>query len=118
MAQHLEALERANVVRYARAELKRAVKAGDVKVAEVLMGDIPDWLGRMRLEELCMCLHRFPIATYHRFTTQAGVGAARLIGELTARQRRALSELLADWEVPAQERQRIRQQEYRERKAA
>lgn len=104
MEQHLEALERANEIRFARAELKRALKEGNVGGAEVLLGQIPEWLRAMRLEEFCRAIPRFSRRSYQRVMQEVGAGLTLTIGGLTSRQRTALGEALAVWEIEAAER--------------
>lgn len=104
MAQHLEALERANVVRIARAELKRAVKAGDVMAAEVLLAEVPDWLEQLPLEELCNAIPRFGWRHYQRLMQETHTGLTATIRQLTPRKRKEVAEGLAEWEAAAAER--------------
>ena len=108
MSQHLEALERANVVRIARAELKRAIKAGEVGGAEVLLGEIPDWLEQLRVEDLCRSVPRFSWRSFQRLMQEAQAGLTQTVGGLTARQQKAIGEGMAEWELAAQERRRAR----------
>ncbi len=108
MAQHLKALERANVVRLARAELKRAIKDGEVGGAEVLLGSIPDWLEQLRVEDLCKAVPRFSWRSCQRLMQDAQAGPTRTLGALTARQRKAIGEGLAEWEIAAEKRRRAR----------
>jgi hypothetical protein len=108
VAQHLEALQRANVVRLARAELKRAIKNRDVGGAEVLLGEIPEWLEEMRVEDLCNAIPRFSWRAYQQVMQEAGAGLSLTIGALTTRQRQAIGVGLAEWETAADERRRAR----------
>jgi hypothetical protein len=105
----MEALHQANFVRLARAELKRHVKAGDVKVAEILMGEIPDWLERMPLEELCNSIPRFSFRRYQRLAFATPFGLTISVGGLTERQREAAGEALGEWEADADHRRRARE---------
>ena len=114
MAQHMEALERANLVRRARAELKRAIKAREVLVAEVLLGELPDWLEGMSLEELCLAIPRFATGRFHALMRRTATKPTCQISDLTARKRCELGEELAVWESAAalpkkNQRQRERQ---------
>jgi hypothetical protein len=113
----MEALQQANNVRLARADLKRAVKAGEVKVAEVLLGEIPDWLRGMTVEALCLSIRRFPRRQYQRFILRNGITPTAVVGNLTRRQRIALGNELADWETSRTERRRQRAQLRREGEA-
>jgi hypothetical protein len=100
----MEALERANVVRLARAELKRHIKAGDVLVAEVLLGEVPDWLEAMPVEELCNSIRRFQRKQFEQLAFAVPFGLFATVGKLTSRQLSALGNTLAEWETAAVER--------------
>lgn len=100
----MEALQRANEVRWARAELKRAVKAREVMVAEILAGDIPDWLEALPLEELMNAIPGFSWRVSQRLRQESMVSLTATMGGLTKRQLRDLGGALADWEAAAQQR--------------
>lgn len=102
MSQHVEALERANIVRLARAELKKAVKAREVMVAEILAGEVPDWLERMPFFELCGAIPRFSDRHFTRLVEEGGARPTLLVGQLTRRQRGVFAESLAVWESAAE----------------
>jgi hypothetical protein len=95
----MEALERANVVRFARAELKRDLKAGHVLATEVLLSEIPDWLESMPVEKLILSTPHFPRRVYHRLMYAAAAGLGSTVGSLTERQRRVLGDRVGDWEL-------------------
>jgi hypothetical protein len=106
--QHMQALELANSIRLARAELKRHIKAGDVLAAEVLLGDVPDFLEGMRLEEFCNAIPRYQWRFHQQLMQSTHTGLAAVIGDLTARKRRLIAEELGEWEAAADERRRAR----------
>jgi len=113
--QHLKALQQANLVRLARADLKRAIKAREVTAAEVLLGEIPDWLEEMRVEDLCNAVPRFSWRHFQRLMQEAKAGLALTVFGLTPRQRLVIAEWLAEWEVAADERHRARARRHRPR---
>lgn len=96
--QHLVALDRANVVRLARAELKRAIRNREVLVAEVLLGDIPDWLEQMRVEELVLTIPRFPLREFERLMATTKAKLTQVVGGLGDRRRYFLAIAIAEWE--------------------
>jgi hypothetical protein len=98
MSQHLEALERANRIRFARAQLKRDIKVRKVSAAEVLLSDIPDWLEKMAIEDLLRATVRLGTKKIQRFLYAVPCGPLQTVGELTVRQRSVLAEKVADWE--------------------
>src|SRR3954447_12598174 len=98
--QHLRALEHANKVRLARAELKRRVAAGDVHVPEVVV-ECP-WEARsMELSELLMSQKRWGRERCRRLLLALAIPENKQVGTLTERQRTALAAMLA---APASER--------------
>jgi hypothetical protein len=99
--QHLRALEHANRVRLARAELKRRIAAGDVNVPDVVL-DSP-WEARsMELSELLMSQKRWGRERCRRLLLALGIPENKQIGTLTERQRIALASMLAA--APAERR--------------
>ena len=98
--QHLRALEHANRVRLARAELKRRIAAGDVSVPQVVIES--PWEARsMELSELLMSQKRWGRERCRRLLLSLGIHENKQVGTLTERQRSALAAMLA---APASER--------------
>ena len=91
--QHLKALEQANRVRLARAELKRQVAAGETTAAVVVL-ECPWEASSMELSDLLMSQRRWGRARCRRLLLSLGLPENKHIGTLTPRQRRALVELL------------------------
>jgi hypothetical protein len=92
--QHLKALEHANRVRLARAELKRGVNAGAVSVAEVILSS-PWEAQRMEVSDLLTSQKRWGRERCRRLLMSLGIPENKPIGTLTERQRLALAEGLA-----------------------
>lgn len=92
--QHLRALQHANRIRLARAELKRQVGAGAVSAA-VVVSEPPPEVESMAIYELLSSQRRWGRARSRRVLTSLGVPENKRIGTLTERQRTALSLLLA-----------------------
>ena len=95
----MAALQRANEVRLARVALKRDIKAGEVLASEVLLGDIPDWLEGMRLEELCGAIPRFGWRHFERSIHRTHTRFSATVADLTTRKREVVAEDLADYEA-------------------
>jgi len=91
--QHLQALELANRVRLARAQLKRKVAAGELTAAEVILG-CPWEAHSMSVSDLLMSQKRWGRARCRRLLNSNGVPEGKEIGTLTERQRRALASVL------------------------
>jgi hypothetical protein len=93
--QHLRALERANRVRLARAELKRRVLSQATTVVDVVL-DCPWEAESMELSDLLMSQRRWGRARCRRVLLSLGLPENKQIGTLTDRQRRALAAALAE----------------------
>ncbi|CAB4936080.1 unannotated protein [freshwater metagenome] len=91
--QHLQALERANAVRLARAALKRAVAAGELDVAQVVL-TCPWEAESMTVADLLASQRRWGVTRVRRFLQAIPMSEAKTIGTLTDRQRAAVAELL------------------------
>jgi hypothetical protein len=92
--QHLRALQRANEVRLARAELKRGIATGELDIAEVIL-DSPPEACSMAVADLLMSQHRWGQTRCRRFLAQIPMSEKKTIGSMTDRQRRALVKMLA-----------------------
>ena len=92
--QHMRALERANSVRLARAELKRAVARGDLDPAEVVR-DCPWQTESMTISELLTSQRRWGRTRARKFLMPLSLNENKQLGTLTPRQRSILSTELA-----------------------
>lgn len=92
--QHMRALERANKVRLARADLKRRVAAGEVDVAEVIVR-CPWEASSMAVGDLLMSQRRWGQTRSRKFLAQIPMSEQKTIGSMTDRQRRTLAAILA-----------------------
>ena len=91
--QHMRALERANKVRLARAELKRRVAMGSVEVATVIL-ECPWEAHSMAVADLLMSQRRWGQTRCRKFLAQVPMSEKKTIGSMTERQRRTLSAML------------------------
>lgn len=94
-AQHLQALEQANEVRLARAELKRNVASADVSAAEVVQRR-PWETETMAISELLMSQRRWGRARARRLLLSLQLPENKHLGTLTDRQRASLSAALGE----------------------
>jgi hypothetical protein len=92
--QHLRALEHANRVRLARAELKRGIASGSVRVPDVVL-ESPWEAQSMELSELVMSQKRWGRERCRRLLLALGIPENKQLGTLTERQRVALAAMLA-----------------------
>lgn len=100
--QHIRALERANMVRLARAELKRAIARGDKDAAEVVR-DCPWETESMTIAELLTSQRRWGRTRARKFLVPLALNENKQLGTLTARQRRLLATELASRAVGREE---------------
>jgi hypothetical protein len=92
--QHLRALERANRVRLARAELKRQIASNEISASRVIL-ECPWEAASMSISDLLMCQRRWGRARCRRLLMSLGVPENKQIATLTDRQRGALSAMLS-----------------------
>jgi len=90
----MRALERANQVRLARAELKRRVAMNQVAVSEVIM-DCPWEAESMAIGDLLMSQRRWGQTRCRKFLAQVPMSEKKTIASMTDRQRRTLAAMLA-----------------------
>ncbi len=92
--QHMQALQRANEVRLARAELKRDVGNGSTTVAAIIL-ECPWEAASMPIAELLLSQHRWGAARCRRFLADIAMSETKTVGSMTERQRRALAALIS-----------------------
>ena len=92
--QHLQALQRANRVRLARAELKRRISEGEVTAAEVIL-TAPWEAASMAIGDVLMSQRRWGGTRCRKFLAMFRITETKTIGSLTERQRRALAAQLS-----------------------
>ena len=93
--QHMRALERANKVRLARAELKRGVAIGAIDVAQVIR-ECPWEAESMAVGDLLMSQRRWGQTRCRKFLAQITMSEKKTVGSMTERQRQTLIALLGN----------------------
>jgi hypothetical protein len=101
--QHMRALEQANRVRLARAELKKLVAEGETSVADVVLS-CPWEAESMAIADLLMSQHRWGRTRCRRFLSTIPMSETKTVGSMTDRQRRALAAQLNGADATATER--------------
>jgi hypothetical protein len=91
--QYMRALERANKVRLARAELKRRVATGEIDVAEVIL-ECPWEAQSMAVSDLLMSQRRWGESRCRKFLAMVPMSETKTVGSMTERQRRTLATML------------------------
>jgi hypothetical protein len=99
--QHLRALEYANRVRLARAQMKRQVAAGELSAADVVLS-CPWQAHSMSISDLLMSQKRWGRTRCRRLLVSLGIPENKQVGTLTERQRLALSAVLGAKAVSAE----------------
>jgi hypothetical protein len=90
----MRALERANQVRLARAELKRRVATGQLDAWEVIL-ECPWEAESMAVADLLMSQRRWGQTRCRKFLSQIPMSEKKTIGSMTERQRRTLAMMLS-----------------------
>jgi hypothetical protein len=98
--QRLRALERANEVRLARADLKRRIADGEASAAEVILA-CPWEASSWSVAELLMSQRRWGITRCRKFLARNQISEIKPIGKLTDRQRHLLAAQLQSCESVA-----------------
>ncbi|HEY1538666.1 MAG TPA: hypothetical protein VGF63_04645 [Solirubrobacteraceae bacterium] len=91
--QHMQALQRANEVRLARAELKRSVAEGRATVGAVILA-CPWEAASMPISELLLSQRRWGSTRCAKFLASIGMTETKTVGSMTDRQRRALAAMV------------------------
>ena len=89
----MRALEMANEIRTKRAQLKRDLKAGKVKIDALLMKP-PEWLGSAKVFDIILAVPKYGRVKVNRILNQCRISPSKTIGGLSERQRAELVALL------------------------
>ena len=91
--QHMRALEIANQVRLARADLKRRVAVGELRAADIVLS-CPSEAETMPIMDLLLSQRRWGLSRCRKLLTLMQIAETKRIGKMTDRQRRTLAQLL------------------------
>jgi len=89
----MQALQRANEVRLARADLKRKVGEGAITVGDVIL-TCPWEAASMTISELLVSQRRWGTTRASKFLAGIGMPETKTVGSMTERQRRALATMI------------------------
>ena len=89
----MQALKKANDIRTRRAKLKRDLKAGIVKIDE-LLDDPPEYLLSAKAFDVVVSVPKYGRIKANKILTQCRIAPSKTIGGLSERQRRELVQLL------------------------
>jgi hypothetical protein len=101
--QRMNALQRANQIRFARAQFKRRVRSAEREDAIAAVGDIvaepPDWALAWRLREVLLAIPNLGTVKVGRFMLFAKISDRKTLGGLSDRQRHVVVQWLWTGEV-------------------
>ena len=89
----MRALQHANRIRLARAQMKRNIAAGSIQVADVIL-EPPEEVEGMDIAELLTSQKRWGTTRCSRFMDSIGLPETRTVRSLTKRQRAAVATVL------------------------
>jgi hypothetical protein len=105
--QHLRALERANEVRLARADLKRRIADGQVRAADVIL-TAPWEAESMAVADLLMSQRRWGRTRARRLLAGIPLSETKTLGSMTERQRQVVATAVLDAaQLPADRESRL-----------
>jgi S13-like protein len=84
--QRMKALRRANEIRTARAQLKRDLKAGKVKVEKLLI-DPPEYVLSAKAFDMIIAVPKYGRVKANKILSQCRISPSKTIGGLSERQR-------------------------------
>jgi hypothetical protein len=93
LVQRMEALQRANDIRSARAQLKRDLKAGRQPIHELLL-DPPEYLETAKVFDLLLAVPKYGRVKVNKILSNCRISPSKTIGGLSERQRTELVELM------------------------
>jgi hypothetical protein len=88
-AQRLQALRQANEIRIARAQLKRRLAVGSVKITDILAAP-PPCTQTQKVDELLLALPKYGPVRVDRLLSNCRISAAKTVAGLSDRQRQEL----------------------------
>ena len=84
--QRMKALRRANEIRSARAQLKRDLKAGKVRI-EQLLADPPEYVLSAKTFDMIVAVPKYGRVKANKILNQCRISPSKTIGGLSERQR-------------------------------
>ena len=89
----MRALQRANEIRSARAQLKRDLKAGKARI-ETLLLNPPEYVMSAKAFDMILAVPKYGRVKANKILTQCRISPSKTIGGLSERQRAELVHLL------------------------
>ena len=85
----MDALKRANDIRVKRAQLKKDLKEGNVRIEKIL-GNPPEYVSTAKVFDMLMAVPKFGRVKATRFLNQCRISQSKTVGGLSDRQRAEL----------------------------
>jgi hypothetical protein len=89
----MDALQRANVIRMRRAQLKRDLKAGRQTINDLLL-EPPEFVETAKVFDMLLAVPKYGRVKVNKVLQQCRISPSKTIGGLSARQRAELVSLL------------------------
>jgi hypothetical protein len=89
----MDALQRANEIRTARAQLKRDLKAGRISVHDLLLNP-PDYVETAKVFDMLLAVPKYGRVKVGKILNVCRISPSKTIGGLSQRQRRELAQIL------------------------
>ncbi|HEU5244175.1 MAG TPA: integration host factor, actinobacterial type [Gaiellaceae bacterium] len=89
LGQRMDALKRANDVRVKRAQLKKDLKDGKVRIEQIL-GNPPEYVSTAKVIDILMAVPKFGRVKAARFLNTCRISQSKTVGGLSDRQRAEL----------------------------
>ena len=93
LTQRLDALDKANVVRSRRAQLKRDLKSGRTSIHTLLLQP-PEYIHTAKVFDMLLAVPKYGRVKVNKVLTQCRISPSKTIGGLSQRQRAELVKLL------------------------
>lgn len=92
--QRMDALQRANQIRSARAQLKKDLKSGAVSIRDII-ADPPDYVMTAKVYDMLLAVPKYGKVKATRFINHCRISQGKTVGGLSERQRNELVDLLS-----------------------
>ncbi len=93
LQQRMDALNRANVIRTARAQLKRDLKSGRTSIHDLLL-EPPEYVGTAKVFDMLLAVPKYGRVKVNKVLVQCRISPSKTIGGLSQRQRTELVSML------------------------
>ena len=95
LQQRMSALELANEIRVARANLKKELRSGQTSILDILESP-PEYILNAKLFDLLLAVRKYGQVKAYRILKQCRISPTKTIGGLSGRQRQELITLLSE----------------------